>query len=61
MQDIQPPPRQSSQMTPNQTVRGRLNDLRNQMEIERSSPYSSELYNALISNIRDDLPEDMSG
>lgn len=57
MQDIQPPARQSSQMTPAQPLRSRLQDLRHQMEIERNSPYSAELYNALISNIRDDLPD----
>lgn len=33
MQDIQPPPRQSSQMTPTQPIRNRLQDLKHQMEI----------------------------
>ena len=62
IQDIQPPGRQSSQMTPSQPVRGKIQDIR-QMQMERNSPghspYSSELFNALISSIRDDVPEDL--
>ena len=57
MQDIQPPNRQSSQMTPSNPIRSRLHDLRQQMELERGSsnhsPYNAELFNALLSNIRD--------
>lgn len=56
MQDIQPPARLSSQMTPSQPVRNKLQDIR-QGPMDRSSPghspYSSELFNALISSIRD--------
>lgn len=37
MQDIQPPTRQSSQMTPSQTVRNKIQDIR-QMQLDRSSP-----------------------
>lgn len=37
MQDIQPPARQSSQMTPSQTVRNKIQDIR-QMQLDRSSP-----------------------
>ena len=57
MQDIQPPNRQSSQMTPSNPIRNRLADLRHQMEMDRTStnqsPYNAELFNALLSNIRD--------
>ena len=63
MQDIQPPTKQSSQMTPSNPIRNRLQDLRHQMEMERGSsghsPYNTELFNALVSSIRDDLPEDL--
>jgi hypothetical protein len=49
-------------MTPSQPVRNKLQDLR-QMGMERNSPgqspYSTELFNALIGSIRDDVPEDM--
>jgi hypothetical protein len=56
MQDMQPLPQQSSQMTPSQPIRSKIGDIR-QMQLDRNSPghspYSSELFNALISNIRD--------
>lgn len=61
MQDIQPANRSSSQFTPN-PLKGRLQELRNQMDIERSahhqSPYSNDLlYQSLMSNIRDEADE----
>jgi hypothetical protein len=58
--DIQPPTKQSSQMTPSSPVRNKIQNIR-QMQMDRSSPahspYSSEIYNALISSIRDEVPE----
>lgn len=57
IQDIQPPARQSSQMTPSQPIRNKIHDIR-QIQLDRNSPghspYSSELFNALISSIRDE-------
>jgi len=58
MQDIQPPNRNSNQFTPSNPLKGRLQELRNQMDIERNphnqSPYSNDLlYQSLMSNIRD--------
>jgi hypothetical protein len=59
IQDIQPPARQSSQMTPSQPTRSKIQDIK-QVQLDRNSPghspYSSELFNALISSIRDDVP-----
>lgn len=60
MQDIQPANKSNSQIAPNNVVnKGRLQEIRNQMEIERNSqgqsPYSSELFNNLMSNIRDSV------
>ena len=59
MQDIQPPQRNNNQFTPNNPLKGKIPDLRNQMDIERNShhhsPYSNDLlYQSLISNIRDE-------
>jgi hypothetical protein len=58
MQDIQPPNKNNTVFTPNNPMKGRIQELRNQMDIERSSinqsPYSNDLlYQSLISNIRD--------
>ncbi len=58
MQDIQPTNRNSGQFTPNNPLKGRLQELRNQMDIERNShnqsPYTNDLlYQSLMSNIRD--------
>lgn len=58
MQDIQPPNKNPGQLTPSNPLKGRLQELRNQMDIERSShnhsPYSNDLlYQSLMSNIRD--------
>jgi len=57
MQDIQPSIKNSSQLTPNNPLKGRLQEIRNQMEIERNphnhSPYSNDLlYQSLMNNIR---------
>jgi hypothetical protein len=62
MQDIQPSSRNSGQFTPNNPLKGRLQELRNQMDIERNSnnqsPYTNDLlYQSLMSNIRDDAEE----
>jgi len=62
MQDIQPPNRSLAQFTPSNPLKGRLQELRNQMDIERSgnshSPYSNDLlYQSLMSNIRDEADE----
>lgn len=61
MQDIQPSNRNSSQFTPNNPLKGRLQELRNQMDVERShnqSPYSNDLlYQSLMSNIRDEAEQ----
>lgn len=60
MQDIQPSNR-SAQLTPNNPLKGKLQELRNQMDIERPhshSPYSNDLlYQSLMSNIRDEADE----
>lgn len=60
MQDIQQTSRQNSQMTPSQSVRNKFLDIR-QIQMDRNSsghsPYSSELFNSLIGNIRDEVPE----
>ena len=58
MQDIQPPNRSSAQFTPNNPLKGRLQELRNQMDVERNShnqsPYTNDLlYQSLMGNIRD--------
>lgn len=62
MQDIQPPNRSTSQFTPNNPLKGHLQELRNQMDVERSghthSPYNNDLlYQSLMSNIRDEADE----
>jgi hypothetical protein len=62
MQDIQPANRSSGQFTPNNPMKGRLQEYRNQMDIERTSnnqsPYTNDLlYQSLMSNIRDDAEE----
>ena len=61
MQDIQPANRQTSQIPPTNPLRSRLQDIR--QEIERGSPgrspYNSELFNTLLSNIRDEIPDDL--
>jgi len=59
MQDIQPTIRSPScQFTPN-PLKGRLQELRTQMDIERNSnqsPYSNDLlYQSLINNIRGEI------
>ena len=59
MQDIQTPQRNSNQFTPSNPLKGRLQELRNQMDIERNSnhdsPYSNDLlYQSFMSNIRDE-------
>ena len=64
MQDIQPPNRNTNQFTPSNPLKGKLQDLRNQMDIERNphhSPYSNDLlYQSLMSNIRDEADEGWS-
>jgi hypothetical protein len=60
MQDIQTNQKGSTQLTPSNPIKGRLQDIRNQMDIERNpqSPYSSDqLYQSLMSNMRDDIDE----
>ena len=63
MQDIQPPNRNNPIFTPSNPLKGRLQELRNQMDIERGShqhsPYSNDLYNTLLmgSNIRDEADQ----
>ena len=42
MQDIQPANRNSGQFTPNNPLKGRLQELRNQMDIERNSHNQSQ-------------------
>ncbi len=58
MQDIQQTQNTYLEMTPNNQFKNRLEDRRNQMDIERSSnsqsPYSVELFNQILSNIRED-------
>lgn len=59
MQDIQPINRNTPQFTPNNPFKGKLQELRNQMEIERNSnsqsPYANDLiYQNFMSNIRDE-------
>lgn len=54
MQDVQPVIK-SSIMTPNNNIKGKLQDFRNQMELERipgqsQSPYTSELFNSYLRN-----------
>jgi hypothetical protein len=55
MQDVQTLSK-SSIMTPSNNIKGRLQDFRNQMELERipgqsqSSPYTSELFNSYLRN-----------
>ena len=63
MQDIQPPNKNNTAFTPNNPMKGRIQELRNQMDIERSSinqsPYSNDLlYQSLVSNIRDEADEE---
>ena len=59
MQDIQPPNRNPGQFTPSNPLKGRLQEMRNQMDIERSnhthSPYNNSdlLYQSLMNNNRD--------
>ena len=58
MQDIQPNNRSQGQFTPSNPLKGRLQELRNQMDVERSgntqSPYNNDLlYQSLMNNIRD--------
>jgi hypothetical protein len=59
MQDIQPPIRQNTQMTPSQPIRNKPQNIR-QIQMDRNtlvhSPYNSEIFNALISGNRDDIP-----
>lgn len=55
MQDVQPIIKQSSIMTPSNNIKGRLQDFRNQMEIERlsmqgQSPYTSEPFGSYFRN-----------
>jgi hypothetical protein len=56
MQDVQPIMKQSSSiMTPTNNIRGRNQDFRNQMELERvslqgQSPYTSELFGSYLRN-----------
>jgi type IV secretory pathway VirD2 relaxase len=55
MQDVQPVIKQSSIMTPSNNLKGRNQDFRNQMEIERASmqgqsPYTSELFGSYLRN-----------
>ena len=55
MQDVQPIIKQSSIMTPTNNLRGRNQDFRNQMELERvslqgQSPYTSELFGSYLRN-----------
>lgn len=55
MQDMQPVIKQSSIMTPSNNFKGRNQDLRNQMELERisirgQSPYTSELFGSYLRN-----------
>ena len=60
MQDIQPASRSSVQFTPINPVKGRFQELRHQMEMERPSfnhsPYNNDMmiYHNLMSNIRDE-------
>lgn len=55
-QDVQPIIKQSSSiMTPTNNIRGRNQDFRNQMELERvslqgQSPYTSELFGSYLRN-----------
>jgi hypothetical protein len=61
MQDVQPIIKQSSIMTPSNNIKGRLQEFRNQMELERvsvqgQSPYTSELFNS--SYLRNDPSND---
>jgi hypothetical protein len=57
MQDIQPV-NKGPQFTPINPIKGKLQELRNQMDIERPhshSPYSNDLlYQSLMNNIRDE-------
>lgn len=55
MQDVQPVIKQSSIMTPSNNLKGRNQDFRNQMELERASmqgqsPYTSELFGSYLRN-----------
>ena len=59
MQDIQRDSRNLGQFTPSNPLKGRLQEMRNQMDIERSgnthSPYNNNdlLYQSLMNNNRD--------
>ena len=45
MQDVQPVIKQSSIMTPSNNIKGRLQDFRNQMELEKMSIQGQSPYN----------------